>query len=269
MVSVLEEVKREGIRNLILEGKRPDGRAFDQFREISLETDIISTAEGSCMVRIGNTQILVAVKVLMGQPYPDSPDKGVLITSAELVPLASPEVESGPPMSNKKYIEIARVVDRSIRESEMIDMTKMCVAPGKHVRMVFLDLHILDDAGNLIDGATMGALLALRTAHMSKVKVEGDEVVTLEKTEPLPVGEAPLACSVAKVGDSFLVDLTHEEELAMDSKIVFGLDKEEHIRAMQKSGAGPWSREQIQSGLELAKKTIKDLREKPELKESK
>jgi len=260
MSSVLEEIKRDSVRNLISQGKRPDGRAFDEFRPISYETGTISTAEGSCLLHMGDTQVLVAVKTATGEPYPDSPDKGVLITSAELVPTASPEVESGPPMSNQKYVEIARVVDRSIRESGMIDMDKMCIEEGKLVRMVFLDIHILDDTGNLIDAATLAALFALRTARMKKVKIEDDKIVTLDETEPLPVRKVPLACSVAKFGDSLLVDATYEEEIAMDSKIVFGMDEEEHIRAMQKSGSGPWTMDQIQAGLDLARETIAKLR---------
>lgn len=262
MTEALEEVKRESVRKLLVEGKRPDGRASNEFREITLETEVISTAEGSCLVKIGDTQVLVALKMATGQPYPDSPAEGVLITSAELVPSASPEVESGPPNSNRKYVEIARVVDRSVRESKMIDMDKMCIEEGKHVRMVFIDIHILDDLGNLIDAATLGAVLALKTGKMPKAKVKGEELVILDETEPLPIQRFPIACSVANFGGRLLVDPTNEEEIAMDSKIVFGIDEEEHIRAMQKSGSGPWSAEEIREGLDLARTTVADLRKK-------
>ncbi len=265
MAEVLEQVKRESIRGLVAQGKRPDGRAFDEYRPITYETDVISTAEGSCLLRLGDTQILVAVKTSFGEPYPDSPDQGVLITSAELVPMAAPEVESGPPLSNEKYIEIARVVDRSVRESKMIDMGKLCLEPRKSVKVVFLDIHILDDSGNLIDGATLASLLALRTTKSKKTVYKDGEVVTLEETEPLPISRTPVACSVAKFGDSLLVDTTHEEEIAMDSKIVFGLDEEEHIRAIQKTGVGPWSKDHIQAALELAKKTVANLRKSLDL----
>lgn len=265
MTDTLDEVKRESIRNLIIDGKRPDGRAFDEFREITLDNEYISTAEGSCLVHFGGTQVLVAVKTLTGVPYPDSPDQGVLITSAELVPAASPEVESGPPNSNKKYVEIARVTDRSIRESKMIDMTKMCIEEGKHVRMVFIDIHILDDLGNLIDAATLGAVAALRGGKMPKVKVKDEELEVLEETEPIPTQGIPLACSVAKFGNNLIVDPTNGEEIAMDSKMVYGIDEEGNIRAMQKSGPGPWTPDEVKAGLDLASKTLKSLRKKLKL----
>ena len=265
MTETLDEVLRESVRTLVNSGRRPDGRALDEFREIKLETEVITTAEGSCLVHLGDTQVLVAVKTALGQPYPDTPAEGVLITSAELVPTASPEVESGPPMSNKKYIEIARVVDRSIRESKMIDMSKMCIQPEKSVRMVFLDIHILDDVGNLIDAATLGAVKALESGKMPKVEIKDDKAVPLEETEPFPVQSIPIACSVCKFGDKLLIDPSNEEEIAMDSKIVFGLDEKEDIRALQKSGSGPWSREEIEAGLEMARQTIGELRKKLEL----
>lgn len=265
MTDTLDEVKRESVRSLISDGKRPDGRAFDEFREIRIERDYISTAEGSCIVFIGETQVLVAIKILTGVPYPDSPGQGVLITSAELVPTASPEVESGPPNSNRKYVEIARVTDRSIRESKMIDMEKMCIEEGKHVRMVFIDIHILDDLGNLIDAATLGAVVALKGGKMPKTKVEGEELVKLEETEPIPTQGIPLSCSIAKFGPSLIVDPTNEEEIAMDSKIVYGIDEEGNIRALQKSGMGPWSPDEVRAGLTLATKTLKSLRKKLKL----
>jgi exosome complex component RRP42 len=267
MTEVIEEVKRESVRNLISNGNRPDGRGFEEFREINYEMDYIGTAEGSCLIFFGGTQILVAVKIGTGQPYPDSPDKGTLITSAELVPSASPEVESGRPMYNEKYLEIARVVDRSIRESQMIDMEKMCIEEGELVRTVFVDIHILDDLGNLIDAATLGAMLALRTAKMKKYEIKDGEPVELDETEPLPIEGAPISCSVAKFVDSLIVDPTHEEEIAMDSKIVIGIDEEEHIRAMQKSGSGPWTVSQLQAAIDLAMKTVADLRKKLKLEE--
>jgi exosome complex component RRP42 len=100
---------------------------------------------------------------------------------------------------------------------------------------------------------------------MPKVKVEEEKVVTLEETEPFPLQGIPMACSIAKFGPNLIVDPTNEEEIAMDSKIVFGIDEEGNIRALQKSGSGPWTRDEIQAGLDLASKTIKALRKKLKL----
>jgi len=118
-MTVTPAIKRDYLANLAENGKRADGRKFDEFRNIEIETNIISKAEGSARVKIGNTQVVTGIKIGIGEPYDDSPDSGVMVTAAELIPLASPDFESGPPRENA--IELARVVDRGIRESGLIE----------------------------------------------------------------------------------------------------------------------------------------------------
>jgi len=119
MNDVIAEIKRDYIYELAKRSERADGRALDEYRPIQVEVGLIGKAEGSARVKIGNTQVLVGVKVQPGEPFPDSPDTGVIITNVELVPLASPSFEPGPPDENA--IELARVVDRGVRESGAID----------------------------------------------------------------------------------------------------------------------------------------------------
>ena len=75
--SVVSEIKRDHIHKLIAKGKRVDGRMWDEFRQISIETNYIETAEGSARVKMGNTDVLVGVKMGVGSPFSDTPDKGV------------------------------------------------------------------------------------------------------------------------------------------------------------------------------------------------
>jgi len=119
------EFQYQYLLDLVSKGKRPDGRKPDEYRDINIETGVIFKAEGSAKVSIGETQVLAGVKLGIGQPYPDKPDEGVLITGAEFSPVASPEFEAGPP--DEDAIELARVVDRGIRESEAIDMKKLFI----------------------------------------------------------------------------------------------------------------------------------------------
>ena len=85
------------IRTLVEKGKRIDGRKFDEFRKISVETGVSKNASGSARCKIGDTEVVVGVKFDLGEPYSDSPDEGTIMVTAELIPLASPEFESGPP----------------------------------------------------------------------------------------------------------------------------------------------------------------------------
>jgi len=119
----------------ILEGKRFDNRKPDEFREITIETGVAKNAEGSARVKIGKTEVLVGVKMNIGEPYPDSPDKGNLMTTAELLPLSSPRIQLGRP--GIESIELARVIDRGIRESKFIQLDKLCIKKGEKVWNVF------------------------------------------------------------------------------------------------------------------------------------
>ena len=161
MSEVIATLKKDYIYNLMVKEKRQDGRGFKDFRDIKLEINIITKAEGSAKITLGDTQVLVGVKLQIGTPFPDSPDEGVIITNLELNPIASPDFEPGPP--KEEAIEMARVVDRGIRESDAIDLKKLCVAVGESVWIVFIDVHVLNDEGNVIDASCFAAIAALMT----------------------------------------------------------------------------------------------------------
>ena len=138
MSSIIVRLKQKQIADLIAKGKRLDGRGLSDYREIKIEQGIIERAEGSAKVLLGKTEVLAGIKIEIGKPYSDTPNAGVLTVNTELTPLASPTFDPGPP--NKKSIEIARVVDRGIRESGMIDTKKLCIKKGERVWMINVDI---------------------------------------------------------------------------------------------------------------------------------
>jgi exosome complex component RRP42 len=159
MSSLVAKVRQKQLAQLIETGKRLDGRSLTDYREIKIEQGIIEKAEGSARVFLGKTQVLVGVKVETGEPFPDTPNEGVMTVNAELVPLASPNFEPGPP--DETSIELARIVDRGIRESKTVDNEKLCIEPGKKVFVVFVDVWVLNHDGNLIDASALAAVAAL------------------------------------------------------------------------------------------------------------
>ena len=129
--------RHKQIAQSISSGKRLDGRGLTDYREIKLVTGIIESAEGSARVHLGKTDVLVGIKVGIGQPFPDLPEKGVLTVNSEFTPIASPTFRAGPPGENS--IELARVVDRGIRESTAVDLEKLCIIPGEKVFVIFFN----------------------------------------------------------------------------------------------------------------------------------
>jgi len=157
------------IKKLITENKRLDGRAFDKFRDVIVEKGVVKTAEGSARVKIGDTEVLAGVKLRVMEPYPDSPNEGSMMVDLEFIPLANPKFETGPPREGA--IEMSRVIDRGIRESKTIDTEKLCIKEKEAVWCVNIDIHAVNDDGNLLDAGALAALAALEEAKLLKYKL--------------------------------------------------------------------------------------------------
>jgi exosome complex component RRP42 len=245
------------LRNLASKGQRIDKRKPDEYRKVVVEKGVIEKAEGSAMVKIGDTEVVVGVKMDLGVPYPDKPDEGVMIVNAELSPIASPDFETGPP--GEDAIEIARVVDRGIREAGVIETKKLCLAGGEKVWMVNVDIHIINHSGNLIDAASLAAVTALWDARMPELK--DDKVNYGKKTSKrLPVKFKPVTVSIVRIGETLLVDPSLEEERVMDMRLSVGLKDNDNVCALQKGGSKPLSADEIESILEVAVKKSRELR---------
>ncbi len=253
MTEVVHELMRNHIQKLAASGKRLDGRGLEEYRPFTVTKAYVDTAEGSARVRLGNTDVLVGVKLEIGQPYPDSPDSGVLVTNAELIPMASPDFESGPP--KPEAIELARVVDRGIRETETVDMKKLCIEEGERVWVLFVDVHVLDYDGNLFDAGNYAALAALtNTIIPGATKLEDG------KDEPLKVQHQPVSVTVCKIGDVLFVDPSLDEESIADVRLTVTTDEKGHIRAMQKGLIGSLTVDEVNRVIALSQKIGEEMR---------
>lgn len=260
MHDILSEVEKRFVTSLVSKGRRADGRALDEMRPLTIETGLIKKAEGSARVSLGETKVIAGIKAEVGAPFPDEPNKGVITCNAELVPLASPFFEIGPPQEDA--IELARVVDRGIRESEMVDLEKLCIIPGEKVWILFIDLYILDDNGNLFDASAYAAVAALLSTTIPKVEVEDGKVKLLDERETLPIKDLPVSVTFGKVGEHILLDPMLDEERAMECRLTIVTDKDDRIVAVQKSEEGFLSEKDINDALEIAIRKGREIRDK-------
>jgi exosome complex component RRP42 len=256
---IVVRVKKKRIIELLANGKRVDEREPTEYRKIELDSGVIERAEGSARVHLGKTDVMVGVKIATGSPFPDMPDKGVLTVNAELVPFAAPSFEPGPP--GEDAVELARVVDRGIRESKAIDLEKLCVEAGKLVFVVFIDVYVLNYDGNLIDASTLAALAALINTKMFKYTVEEGKIVKQPGYTPLPVVNYPISVTFSKIGDKLVLDAGMDEEEVMDARLTMTLDKDGKICAIQKGGgSGYFTKEEISEAAKIAEKKTEELR---------
>ncbi len=238
MQPVMPKLKRHTMELLLSRGVRLDGRRLDEIRRVEIVPGYVERAEGSALVKLGETVVLAGVKMDVVAPFPDTPNEGVLVVHAEFVPLASPTFEPGPPDENA--IELARVIDRSLREIRAVALDKLVLEPGKHVWRVYVDIYVLNHDGNLFDASALAAMAALLTARIPTAVKEGDRyrVDRSRYTGLLPINHRVVTVTTAKISNKLIVDPSYEEEQVADTRLVVAVSEEGLVAGMQKTGMG-------------------------------
>ena len=258
---VLNQLKRTQINELLEKGQRADGRSLDEPRSLIIETGVIPKANGSARIRLGDTEVVTGVKVQPDKPFPDMGDKGIFICTAEILPLAHPSAETGPPQP--PVIELARVVDRGIRESGMIDLSQLVLEKDKSVIGVFADNSVTDDDGNLFDACSYSSTAAILTSKIPKWEMKDDLPSVVEgESSDAPITTIPVSVTMGRIGEHILVDPDADEWDCMEARITITTNSDGNICALQKGGDGGFSPEQIMKCSEMAISVGAKIREK-------
>ena len=260
--SVIDQLKRKQIAALLEQDKRVDGRGIEEQRKLVLETGVIPKANGSARVLLGNTHVVAGVKIQPDRPFPDTGDRGVFICTAEILPIAHHTAEPGPP--NETVIELARVVDRGIRESGTVDMSKLVIKKDVSVVGVFADNSVVDHDGNLFDACSYASTCAILSSNMPKWEMVDDRPKIIEGAEgPTPVQTIPVSVTMARIKDHILVDPNGDEWESMDARVTITTNSDENICAMQKGGSAGFTQKQLEDCAELSIKKgaqVRDMR---------
>jgi len=253
-IPIVPQLLRAHLAELAENDERHDGRARWESRDTELEIGVLRNAEGSAKVRMGDTIVYAGVKFQIMTPYPDRPNQGGLMCSAEIRPVAGRNWEPGPP--SPESIELGRVVDRGIRESGCIDVDNLCIIPGEKAWQVILDLFAISDDGNLFDAFALAGIAALKSAMLPEVRLEMSD-----SDRPLPVSKTPIMCSYHKVGGRFVYDADGREELGGDERIHITLGDDGHVHSLQKGLKGIFTESEFSEIMEHAQSRCKELRE--------
>lgn len=245
------------IVNALVADVRYDSRKKEEFRNIEIEYGVSNTAEGSAKIKCGNTEIIIGVSLSVGTPFPDRPDEGALMVSAELLPIAHNDIESGPPGIDA--IEISRVIDRSIRESHAIDVKDLCIVPGEKVWIVSVDVIPINHDGNIIDIGAIGAIAALQKTVFPSLDEENHANYKEKTTKTVSLLHKPIPVTVCKVKDQLFVDPTKVEEKILDARLTITVLEDGKICSLQKGGDCGFSSDELKQAFELASKTAAQL----------
>ncbi|KAM7267134.1 hypothetical protein ACFE04_009300 [Oxalis oulophora] len=150
---------------------------------VSSLSNLAGKYDGSSEVQLGHTHVMAFVTTQLLQPYKERPNEGSLAIFTEFSPMADPSFEPGRP--GESAVELGRIINRGLRESKAVDTESLCVLADKLVWAIRVDLHILDNGGNLVDAANIAALTALMTFRRPDCTLGGEDgqQVTLHPPE--------------------------------------------------------------------------------------
>lgn len=258
--------EKKFIETALLKDIRVDGRQPFDYRQMTIK---FGRDDGSSEVQLGETHVIGYVSGQLVKPYRDRSNEGTLSIFVEFSPMADPSFEPGRP--GELAIELGRVIDRGLRESRAVDMESLCIVAGKSVWAIRVDLHILDNGGNLIDAANIAALAALLSYRRPECTLGGENgqdvvIHDTEVREPLPliIHHVPVAVTFAffNEGDSMVIDPTYKEEAIMGTRMTATLNSNGDICAVQKGGGDGVSSIMIMQCLRLAALKAVDITKK-------
>jgi ribonuclease PH len=222
---------------------RPSGRAVDALRPVAIETGVSRHAEGSCLIRVGDTHVLCTASLEESVP-PFLRKTGLGWVTAEygMLPRATTtrnrrEAAAGKPSGRTQ--EIQRLIGRSLRAG--IDR----VALGE--RQITVDCDVLQADGGTRCAAITGGWVALRLAVNKLIK---DGVI---KSDPLTAHVAAVSCGI--YGGQPVLDLDYAEDSAAGADANFVMTEAGGLVEVQGSAEGAtFTRAQFDALLDLAER---------------
>ncbi len=227
---------------------RSDNRALDQMRPVTITPDFISTAEGSCLIEVGNTRVICTASIEETVPnWMRNGGKGWVTSEYGMLPRATltrtaREVAKG--RQSGRTHEIQRLIGRSMRA--VTDLHRL----GE--RTLWVDCDVIQADGGTRTASITGAFVAVALAVQKLM-----EAGTLSAS---PLRDYVAATSVGIVDGAVLLDLAYEEDsrAEVDMNIVM-TGSRKMIEVQGTAEQHPFDDEQLQQMLKLARKGIEDL----------
>lgn len=227
---------------------RPSGRDLDQTRPISIQTDVTKHAEGSCLIRMGDTHVLCTASIEERVP-PFLRNSGLGWVTAEygMLPRATTtrnRREAAAGKQSGRTQEIQRLIGRALRAG--VDR----VALGE--RQITVDCDVLQADGGTRCAAITGGWVALRLA-VNKLLKAGDI-----KDDPLVDNVAAISCGI--YGGQPVLDLDYAEDSEAGTDANFVMTGRGGLVELQGSAEGAtFSRAEFDKLLDLAEKGVTEL----------
>ena len=226
--------------------KRPDNRANDEKRIVTLETGFSPYAEGSCLVKCGNTHVLCNASISESVPrFLKGQGTGWVTAEYGMLPRSThSRMDRRRTQESGRTQEISRLIGRSLRA--VVDMKKL----GE--RQITIDCDVIQADGGTRTAAITGAFVAL---YMACQKLVEDGLI-----DAIPVTAFVSAISCGIRNDDCVLDLNYVEDSDAQADSNFILtDKGGIVEIQGTAEESPFTQEQFIELLTLAQKGCSEL----------
>jgi ribonuclease PH len=227
---------------------RRSGRQNNQMREVVIEPNFIRQAEGSCLIKFGNTHVVCSASVNDKLPrFLKGQNSGWVTAEYGMLPRSTGsrmDRESVQGKQNGRTQEIQRLIGRSMRAA--IDLKLL----GE--RQIVIDCDVINADGGTRTAAITGGYIALHLAVRSLLDRK------IIRTNPLKTQIAAISCGIYK-GEA-MVDLDYLEDSKAEVDTNFVFNSNGNMVEVQGTGeAGDFSEEKFTEMIKLAKKSVSEL----------
>ena len=226
---------------------RIDGRAADQLRPMEIIPNINKFAEGSCLIRCGNTHVLCCASVEERTPPHVPEGEGWVTAEYSMLPLANRERSKRDIAKLKlspRSAEIQRLIGRALRAC--VDMAKL----GE--RTITIDCDVLQGDGGTRTASVTGGFVAMSLA-LHKLVEQG-------VLSEMPLRSCVAAVSAGIVHDEALLDLCYEEDSNAQVDLNCVMTGEGELVELQGTGEGrPFTIEEQRRLVDLCSKGIREI----------
>ncbi|XP_063074345.1 exosome complex component RRP45 [Engraulis encrasicolus] len=258
----LSNCERQFLLKTIEERKRLDGRETYDYRNIKITFGV---DYGFCMVDLGKTKVMSQVSCELATPKETRPSEGMLFTTVELSPMASPAFEAN--KQSELLVKLNRQLERCLQTSKCFDMESLCIISGEKVWRINVDVHVLNHDGNIMDAVSVAAITSLSHFRRPEVSIQGQEFIvhTAEERDlvPLSIYHMPITISFAffQQGSYLLVDPTNIEEKLMEGLLVIAMNKHRELCFIQSSGGIMLLKKQVTRCSDIASVKVSEITE--------
>ena len=224
--------------------KRSNDRAFDQLRDVNVETGIISNAEGSALIKFGNTHVICTASIENSVPrWMKNSNEGWITAEYGMLPRSTHERmgrEAARGKQSGRTQEIQRLIGRSLRQSVNLEYLK------DHT--ITIDCDVIQADGGTRTASITGGCIALFSAIQNKLK------------DHRAIKKHVAAISIGLLKDQPILDLDYTEDSSAETDLNLVMDEDNGIIEIQGTAEEkPFSNEQLEQMLGIGKKGISHL----------